>query len=323
MNDWRPTGTVQAACSRAEMLRRIRDVFAANDVLEVDTPALGPYAVSDTQIESLKIAQCTVSAQPLFLHTSPEFCMKRLLAAGYPDIYSICRVFRDGESGRHHQPEFTLIEWYRLGFGLQEIIADTVELIDAALDGDRAVKEPVVCDYRDIYVEAACVDPFTATIDDLVAAASADDALRRSVGNYRDDWLDYILATIVAPTFTGDRLTVLQHYPVSQAALARVCPKDARTADRFEVFLGTTELANGYVELTDPEEQARRIRSDNAERSRRGRPVRPLDRHLLAALESGLPPCAGVAMGLERLQMIHDGADTIQDVVTFAFETGR
>lgn len=323
MTDWRPTATVRAASNRAEMLRRIRGWFAAKKLLEVDTPALSPYAISDTQIESLEIRHSAVSQRPLFLHTSPEYCMKRLLAAGYPEIYSICRVFRDGESGRQHQPEFTMIEWYRLGFGLREIVEDAVELIDTALDGNQVAKDPVVYDYRDVYIETALVDPFTATIDELVVAASADDALRRSVGNHRDDWLDLILATVVAPSFEKDRLTVLQHYPVSQAALARVCPNNSQTADRFEVFLGASELANGYVELTNPEEQSGRIHSDNAERSRRGRPVRPLDRHFLAALQSGLPSSAGVAMGLERLQMIHDGTDAIQDVVAFAFETDK
>ena len=301
------------------MLRRIREHFAANDVLEVDTPALSPYAVSDTQIESLEVPESVVSRRPLFLHTSPEFCMKRLLAAGFPDIYSICRVFRDGESGQRHQPEFTMVEWYRLGFSLRTIIDDALSVIRTALDGASLTKNQVVHDYRDIFIHVADVDPFTATIEELALAAGADNALAQSIGDERDDWLNLILATRVAPTFSRNGLTVLQHYPASQAALARLCPADDRVADRFEIFYGAVELANGYVELTNAEDQAQRIVTDNEERRRRELNVRPEDPSLLAALQAGLPQCSGVAMGLERLQMIHDGTDDIRDVITFSF----
>ncbi len=301
------------------MMRRIRACFDAAYVLEVDTPVLSSYAVSDTQIESFEIQQCLVSQRPLYLHTSPEVCMKRLLSAGYPDIFSICRVFRDGESGPRHQPEFTMIEWYRLGFGLQDIVDDTIKLIAAALNTDELTK-PHQYDYRDIFLQIANVDPLTATIDELADAASADSDLRKALGDERDDWLDLLLATHIAPAFDTHRLTVLRHYPASQAALARLCPDEPRVADRFEVFFGALELANGYVELVDAEEQLQRMHADNADRRRRNRTVRPHDRSLLAALEAGLPASAGVAMGFERLQMIHDKTDDIRDVVTFSFE---
>lgn len=320
MTGWRPAAGIQAAKNRAAMMRRLRACFEAANVLEVDTPALSPYAASDTQIESFEIQKSLVGQRPMFLHTSPEFCMKRLLSAGYPDIFSICRVFRDGESGRWHQPEFTMIEWYRLGFGLREIIDDTLELIGAALNADVFQKQPDHYDYRDIFLKTANVDPFTANIDELANAARADGSLRSSVGDERDDWLDLILATRVGPALRKDRLTVLKHYPASQAALARICTADPRVADRFEVFLGSIELANGYVELTDAEEQSRRMHADNEDRRRRGLEVRPHDSLLLAALESGMPAAAGVAMGFERLQMIHDGTDDIRDVITFSFE---
>jgi len=302
------------------MMQRIRDRFGASGVLEVDTPALSHYAISDTQIESLEIQESQVSQRPLFLQTSPEFCMKRLLSAGFPDIFTICRVFRDGESGRRHQPEFTMIEWYRLGMGLQEIIDDTLDVIYSALNVDPPGEKPEQNDYRHVFLEVAGVDPLTATIDELAAAAGADNDLKESVGNERDDWLDLLLATRVAPTFEKDRLTVLRHFPATQAALARLCPDDPRVADRFEIFVGPLELANGYVELTDAGEQLRRIGADNEDRRRRNRPVRPHDIALLGALEAGLPASAGVAMGFERLQMIHDGTDDIRDVVSFSFE---
>lgn len=320
MSGWQPAAGVQAAKNRGVMMRRIRDCFDAADVLEVDTPALSPYAVSDTQLESLEIPESLVSRRPMFLHTSPEFCMKRLLAAGYPDIFSICRVFRDGESGARHQPEFTMIEWYRLGFGLQAIIDDTIRVIKSALGSTLTQHGFDRLDYRDTFRQVTNVDPLAATFQELADAAQADDALRKAVGSERDDWLDLILATQVAPLFKKDRLTVLQHYPASQAALARLCPEDPRVADRFEVFFGTIELANGYVELTDAAEQLQRMRADDEGRRRRKRVVRPHDRFLLAALEAGLPACAGVAMGFERLQMIHDETDDIEDVLTFSFE---
>ncbi len=317
MGDWQPASGPGAAARRAAMKRRIRAYFEARHVLEVDTPVLSPYAVSDPQIESLEISRSQVSGKPLFLHTSPEFSMKRLLAADYPDIYSICRVFRDGESGRLHQPEFTMLEWYRLGMGLDEIIADTVDVIRAAFDQEIDVG---TVNYRDAFVAACELDPLEAGISSLADAAGADDELRKAIGDERDDWLDLLLATRVIPGFEPGRLTVLRHYPASQAALARICPANPAVADRFEVFLGPVELANGYVELTDAREQARRIEADNEARRRRGRPVRPADEFLLAALEHGLPECAGVALGLERLQMLFNKTDDIGNVITFTFQ---
>ena len=245
--------------------------------------------------------------------------MKRLLAADYPDIFSICRVFRDGECGRQHQPEFTMIEWYRRNFGLQNIIDDTLELIRAALGG-RAPQAVEQHEYRQLFISRASIDPQSASIDELAGAAEADKSLIRALGNERDDWLDLILTTCLVPTFREDTLTVLRHYPSSQAALARTCPDDPRVADRFEVFLGTVELANGYVELTDSTEQQQRFQRDDQQRRHSNKPARPFDLALLAALDHGLPACAGVAMGLERLQMLHDETDDIRDVITFAFE---
>ncbi len=304
------------------MLQRLRAYFDAESVLEVDTPALSTTAVSDINIESLELRSELTNA-PLYLHTSPEFCMKRLLASGYPDIYSICRVYRDGEAGRRHQPEFTMVEWYRLGFGLTDIIADTLKAIAMALDDSTLEDDILVVDYRNAFIKVCNVDPLQASIDDLANTADADAGLRRALGDARDDWLDLILTTKIAPTFAADKFTVLQHYPASQAALAQICPADASVADRFEVFMGPVELANGYVELTDTRIQAERIANDQAMRESRGQVIRPHDQSLLAALDSGLPACAGVAMGLERLQMMHDKTDDIRNVLSFPFETSN
>ena len=322
MTGWRAASGPEVAISRAAMSQRLRAYFDAESVLEIDTPALSTSAVSDTNIESLEVISELTNA-PLYLHTSPEFCMKRLLASGYPDIYSICRVYRDGEAGRCHQPEFTMVEWYRIGFGLTDIIADTLKAIAMALDDPTLEDEILVIDYRNAFIKVCNVDPLQASIDDLANAADADDGLRRALGDARDDWLDLILTTKLAPTFAADKFTVLQHYPASQAALAQICPADASVADRFEVFMGPVELANGYVELTDTRIQAERIANDQAMRESRGQAVRPHDQSLLAALESGLPACAGVAMGLERLQMMHDKTDDIRNVLSFPFEASN
>lgn len=322
MSDWRPASGPEAARSRAGMLRRVRGYFDQRDVLEVDTPALSRTAVSDIQIESFEIADSVVAGGPLFLHTSPEFRMKRLLAAGYPDIFSIARVFRDGEAGAKHQPEFTMLEWYRHELTLSQIIEDTTTLIAHVLADAAPALEPVRIDYYAAFADAVRVDARTASVEQLMDAAGADERLRAALGPERDAWLDLLLATRVIPKFRPDGLTVLQHYPASQAALARLCPDNPDVADRFEVFLGSLELANGYVELTDAAEQAARIARDNEHRQRRGQAVRPVDEHLLAALTAGLPPCAGVALGLERLQMVADKADDIRDVITFTLEEG-
>jgi lysyl-tRNA synthetase class 2 len=300
-------------------LRRLREYFDRESVLEVDTPALSPSAVSDIHIESLTVSSC-LTAVPLYLQTSPEFCMKRLLASGYPDIYSICRVFRDAEVGRGHQPEFTMLEWYRLDFGLSDIVADTTAAIATALDRPALTERLVTIEYRDAFGAACGVDPFEASPSELADVAAADTDLRHALGDERDDWLDLLMTTQVVPSFATDELTVVTHYPASQAALARLCPDDRRVADRFEVFMGAVELANGYVELTDAGEQASRIADDQAARARRKLPIRPHDQNLLAALESGLPACAGVALGLERLQMMHDRTGNIHDVISFPFE---
>jgi lysyl-tRNA synthetase class 2 len=297
------------------MLDRARQYFAAQDVLAVDTPALGFYASSDTNINS--IAAHTASGEKLYLQTSPEMYMKRLLASGYPDIYSICRVFRDGEAGKRHNPEFTMAEWYRLDFGLQQIINDTVGFIAACLDLPRLRENVAQYDYATAFSKFADVDAFAARAEQLLGRYSDDDRFKSVMGNDRQAALDLIMSTVVAPQFAADRLTVIRHYPADQAALSRICPNDSQVADRFEVFCGDLELANGYVELTDAAEQRHRFEQDVETRQASGDEPVAVDESLLAALDAGLPDCAGVAIGMERLQMLLDQTDDIGDVVTF------
>lgn len=311
---------IASSSRRAAMLKRARDFFEQRNVLEVDTPILSRFAVSDPQIESVEVSLALESESSWFLQTSPEYCMKRLLSAGYPDIYEICKVFRDGESGRHHQPEFTMVEWYRLDFALKEMMQETVEFINCVIDEDRMTKPPVFLSYAQAFSDFAGVDCSTADAATLADLLEADDDLRTSLGDQRDDWRNLLLAEKVSSQFPADRLTVLHHYPASQAALARICPDDASVADRFEIFAGPLELANGYVELLDPDEQMQRFEVDQNRREQFGRPRRPLDDEFVAALKSGLPPCAGVAVGFDRLHMLNEGIDDIRLTLNFPIE---
>lgn len=317
---WRPSTSVDVARTRAALLDRIRDYFKTDDVLAVDTPALSQATVSDPNIDSLRVAGPTPGADTLFLHTSPEFSMKRLLADGYPDIYSICRVFRGGELGRGHQPEFTMVEWYRLGFDLASIVDDTLELIETALAERAPAAAPVELTYRQAFADAVGVDPVTGSVEALANAADGDEALRDSIGDDRNAWLDLLFSTTVADAFATDRLTVVTHFPAEQAALARLATDDPSVAERFEVFCGRMEIANGYVELTDESELRARFENDLVTRAARGAASVPLDEQFLHAMRAGLPDCAGVALGFERLHMVYADTRDIRDVISFEFE---
>ncbi len=312
--DWRPTASLETARCRARMLGSARAFFAEHGVLEVETPALSAAAVSDPQIESIRALVQAGGDQPYFLHTSPEFAMKRLLAAGWPDIYQIGKVFRDGEVGPRHQPEFTMVEWYRREIAFEEMMQHTVAFIARVLDQHTSLDDANYLSYADAFQRYAGIDPHGSTLDELRVAADADDHLRRALGDDRDAWLDLLLTHRVATRFDREKLTVLHHYPASQSALARLCPGDPNTADRFEIFFGELELANGYYELNDAEEQESRCASDQELRARTNKPIRPLDRDFLAALRSGLPACCGVAIGFDRLVMVNSGAKELRQV---------
>jgi lysyl-tRNA synthetase class 2 len=312
---------IASSTRRAAMLRRARDFFEQRKVLEVDTPILSRFAVSDPQIESIEVGLALDSKSSWYLQTSPEYCMKRLLSAGYPDIYEICKVFRDGESGRHHQPEFTMVEWYRRNFTLKEIMQDTVDFISCVLDKEHLKEPPVFISYAQAFSEFAAIDYSTSNAGTLADLLEADDDLRTSLGDRREEWLNLVFAEKVSSQFPPDRLTVLHHYPASQAALARICPDDASVADRFEVFAGPLELANGYVELLDANEQMKRFEVDQSKRELSGRPRRAIDDEFVAALKSGLPPCAGVAVGFDRLHMLNEGIEDIRQTLNFPIES--
>ena len=297
------------------MLGRVRDFFETRGVLEVDTPALTRYPVSDPHIESMRVDASV--APSLFLHSSPEYRMKQLLAAGFGDIYQVCKVYRDGERGAQHLPEFTLVEWYRCDFGLDDMMKETAEFVATLLERPGLVASAQFSSYADLFRDALGLDPHAADVAQLANCLGADARLGNAIGDDRDAWLDLALAEKVVPAFRQDSLTIVFHYPASQAALARTCPDDARLADRFEVFLGAVELANGFVELTDADEQLSRFKEDQEVRRQNNQPVHPLDPDLIAALRAGLPSCAGVATGFERLLMLREGIADIAAVSSF------
>lgn len=312
---WQPTASLATLEVRAAMLRATREYFAATRALEVETPTLSAAAVTDVHLASVA---ARANGQTRWLHTSPEYAMKRLLAAGSGDIWQLCRVYRDGESGRWHNPEFTLLEWYRVGIDHHALMADVERLIAAVLPPGRVAERAERLTYREAVQLHAGVDAFADPTPVLVARLeSAGIHVPRDLHADRDGCLDLIMATLVGPRLGHDRLCFVYDYPASQASLARI---HGEVAARFEAYLDGLELANGYHELADAAEQRRRFERDLEERAARGLPAVPIDERLLGALEHGLPECSGVALGFDRLVMCATGARHIDEVLAFPFE---
>jgi len=319
--DWAPTATFATLQVRADLLARTRAYFAGTGALEVETPVLVRAPVTDVHLESLRVVDATDGSGAGFLQTSPEYAMKRLLCAGAPDIYQLCKVFRAGERGRRHNPEFTMLEWYRRGIDHHALMRDVEALVRALLEPRVRVGASAFLTYRQAFERELGLDPLRATGEELRHAIEQRGvAVPRSMVNAvepRDDLLDLAMGTIVADSFAPDRLTFLHDFPASQAALARI---EGEVAARFEAFWGPAELANGFHELGSSDEQSARFDADVAERTRRGRPARARDTRFLAALRAGLPDCSGVALGFDRLVMVATGAPTIDEVLAFPSE---
>ena len=311
---------LRAACAlRASVQARIRAFFAARGVLEVETPILAAGGSTEPNIEPFVttfMGHVAQGARERWLRPSPEFALKRLLAAGIGDCYELGRVFRNGEAGRRHNPEFTMLEWYRVGWDYRRLAAETVALVrELAQAGGREVAV-TECSYRELFQQGLGIDPFTAPVEALHAALG--EVRIDAAGLGRDDWLDLVLTHRLQPRFPRERITVVRDFPATQAALACIRRDDPPVAERFELYLGVDELANGYQELTDAAEQRARFEHDNGRRRARGQREVPLDEHLLAALPA-LPACAGVALGIERLLMWLAATDDIAEVLAIAF----
>lgn len=318
-SDWRPSAPLKALRLRADLLARVRAFFAAAGVLEVETPVLAAAPVTDVHLASLRTQ---VAGQgEYFLQTSPEYAMKRLLAAGAPDIFQVARVFRDAERGPQHNPEFTLIEWYRRGYDAEALMLDCERLLLELFRGHRTLDAAERVTYQQAVQRYAGVDALSASAEELLAAARRHGIfLPGTAVTDRDVCLDLLMSMVVGPRLGMGRLTFICDYPATQAALARLRPNDPRVAARFEIYLQGVELANGFHELADAREQQTRFERDLAERARRGLPTVPMDQSLLAALSAGLPDCSGVALGFDRVVMLAAGVSRIEEVIAFPIE---
>ena len=306
---WQPGASLGAIRERARVYRQIRNFFNARGLLEVDTPLLMPTTSTDVHIDSFEVVS---AGRRHFLQTSPEYAMKRLLATGSGSIFQICHAFRQDERGRLHNSEFSLLEWYHVGYDYRQLM-DEIELLITTLSLRQCEFSRIR--YKDLFREALDLD-----IDALDIDALRRECARRidgcdSAALDFEQCLDLLLSFAIAPGMRGYQF--VYDYPVEQAALARVSRDDASVAERFELFYDGVELANGFSELTDAPEQRARFEADNRKREASGLPIRDLDEQLLAALDEGLEDCAGVAVGLDRLLMVLLDLDSIGDVIAF------
>lgn len=309
--DWRPTAAAGQLRARARLLQDIRAYLCNRGVMEVETPLMSVAGNTDPEMQSIRTANSG------YLRTSPEFPLKRLLAAGSGDIFELGRVFRAGEAGRSHNPEFTLLEWYRTGFSYHRLMDEVADLVRCCGRGKFDQWPQQKISYRQLFLQHIDLDPFTADEQGLSARAKA-----HGIGDIeldRRQWLDLLISVVIQPALPEECLTFVYDFPANQAALAKIRPGDPPLAERFELYLGRIELANGYQELTDAIEQRQRFEADNRQRQKRGQALCEIDERLITALEHGLPECAGVALGVDRLQMAIGGLDSIDTVIAFPF----
>lgn len=314
-SSWQPRASITTLRHRASLYAGLRTFFSSRDVLEVDTPMLSSEGTVDRHIDSFE------ATGRRWLQTSPEFAMKRLLAAGCGPIFQIAHVFRVEESGRYHNPEFSLLEWYRPGWDHHQLMTELAELMTALVPAILPARRTR---YRAAFIRHAGIDPFVASRSELEArcaehgieVAPADD----EDGDRRDFHLDLLMSAVVGPAMGRGAPEFLYDFPASQAALARVRDDDPPVAERFELFWQGIELANGFHELSDAAEQRARFERDRARRLARGLPTPDYDARLIAALMHGLPDCAGVAVGLDRLLMLMLGLDDVRDTLAFDWE---
>ncbi|MDP6165050.1 MAG: EF-P lysine aminoacylase EpmA [Gammaproteobacteria bacterium] len=324
MNDvlWQPTADHSMLHARAQVLAQVREFFAERGVLEVDTPVLSHFGVSDPHIDSIP-AEFTPSGakqgQTMYLMSSPEYAMKRLLAAGSGCIYQIAKAFRNGEAGSRHSPEFTLLEWYRVAYDLPQLMEEVAQLLSLLLAPRLPDLQWQFWTYQQAFEEILGVDPMLLSAAQLQSLARQHIDIAMPDDTPRDTWLDLLMSHCLEPALP--EACFIYNYPASQAALARVKKDSAghAVARRFEVYVQGLELANGYHELTDAQEQAQRFAQDNETRGELDKTPMAVDQRLVHALQEGMPDCAGVAMGLERVLMLANGKKDIAQVLAFDF----
>jgi lysyl-tRNA synthetase class 2 len=317
---WQPSTTIPQLRQRALVLEQIRDFFRDRNLLEVDTPIMSHCGVSDPHIDSIPVAYTpdgAASSQTMWLMSSPEYAMKRLLAAGSGSIFQIAKAFRNGEAGRRHNPEFTLLEWYRVGFDLESLMQEVAALVDRVLEPKLGLLQWHYWSYREAFARVLKLDPHAATDAELRACALAHVDIHMDDATPRDTWFDLLMSHCIEPVLPP--ACFIYDYPASQAALARlgVDEQGAAIARRFEVYINGVELANGYQELTNAKEQKQRFWADNQARQVLHKTPMSADQRLIEALHSGLPDCSGVALGIERLLMLALGEADIASVMAF------
>ena len=317
MIDWQPTARLKTLQERAAIMQQIRQFFAERGVLEVETPLLSQHAVTDPHIQSFNTGfeATDGKTQNYSLQTSPEYAMKRLLASGSGAIFQLCKSFRNGDVSEIHNPEFTMLEWYRPGFNLEQLMDEMDVLLQQLLTVTAAER----FSYQQLFEHYLTINPFTLSTAEL--AEFAQNKGIHLVGDTtlfdRDTWLQIIMGHLIEPELGHTKPVFVYDFPASQAALARLNPTNPEFAARFEVYCHGMELANGFYELCDAGEQRKRFSNDQQERVQLGYAPISMDERLLAALEHGLPDCSGVALGIDRLMMIAFKTKKIKDVLSF------
>lgn len=328
MSNWQPTASLEMLKTRARLLSKLRAFFAEKNIFEVQTPILSQAGNTEPSIETFVTQQHETpnhNIQPSFLNTSPEFAMKRLVAAGYGSIYQVTPVFRQDEQGVKHNPEFTLLEWYRVDFDHHALMGEVNSFVRFIAEDLLKLERSQFYSYQDAMIKFADVDPFSANNETLKEATikagidvvGMDDSNSDSV---RDEWLDLLMCQVVEKNLPKNCPVFIYDYPATQAALSKIRKGSPDVAERFELYINGVELANGFHELSDADEQAERFHQEQLIRKEKGQQGIPADHHLIDALKHGLPDCAGVAIGLERLLMVLTGAKHINEVLTFPFD---
>lgn len=316
-NSWHPSASITNLLKRAEIVAQIRHFFTERGLLEVETPALAHAGVTDPHMHPFITNFSTLGStveNTLYLMTSPEYHMKRLLAAGSGPIFQICKSFRNGDQGGMHNPEFTILEWYRPGYSMYRLMDEVDDLMQQIMGCEAADR----LSYQKIFLHYLELDPLTAGLDQLreLSAQFGPSAALLQCED-RDILLQFLFNAAVEPQIGANRPALIYHFPASQAALAQISHEDSRVAERFELYYRGVELANGFHELSDPQEQEQRFLRDNRKRQLNELPPQLIDEHFLAALRAGLPDCSGVALGVDRLLMLALSAQQIREVISF------
>ena len=319
VNNWQPNTTLDTLKCRAELLDRARNFFKEHNSLEVDTPSLSQSTTPDPNIESFITFY---NNQQYYLHTSPEFPMKRLLAVGSGAIYQICKVFRQAEAGRNHNPEFTMIEWYQPDMQYHKLMQQVDALVRCLLQDKLSLEDTQFFSYKDIFLNLIGINPHTANESDLYTVIEKNkiQLYQSDTSLTKDALLDLIMTHLIQPALPKNAPIFIYDYPATQAALANIRKEKINLAERFELFINGVELANGYQELLDAEEQQQRFENENSARANSGMESIPIDGNLIAALRHGLPMVSGVALGLDRVLMLATGVTSINDVIAFTFD---